>query len=125
MKGYLHEGQELEIAPLHVYNKNDIIVFQKGEDKLVKRVVAVPYNQFQIQNGTWLVDGEFVMTNNLEILGLSEKQEKMLGLYYREWNGRVADDCYFVAANTQEGLDSRTFGPVHKDSILGKVITNG
>lgn len=84
------------------------------DDLSVKRIVARPYEKVQIKNHRVYV--------NEEVL-----DEPYLSSQVPTWSGplrnrafRIAPDCYFVLGdNRPDSIDSRTFGAVHRRTIIG------
>lgn len=96
-------------------SRGDVVVFkspQLGGQDLIKRVVAVGGDRVEIKEGRLYVNGE--------------AQEEP---YVREpMNGdmaelRVPPGCIFVMGdNRNDSADSRVFGPVDIDQVLGKAF---
>ncbi len=90
---------------------NDIVVIQRNKDKLIKRVLALPGEKIKCVSGVIYVNNEEIDDSHAHGKTV-DFQEYILG-----------DDEYFVLGDNRENsLDSRSFGPVKKDAILG--ITN-
>jgi signal peptidase I len=89
------------------------------EDLTVKRIIALPRDLVQIKNGFVFVNGkklsEPYVPTNIQTVGeqLSDKVFK------------VEDNCYFVLGdNRPKSEDSRMFGAVPQDWLVGRVRVN-
>ena len=100
--------------PFGVPSSGDVIVFRWPNDRsqnFVKRIVGLPGDRIQIRRGTVLVNGvplpeEYVRHPKDETVS-----ERM-----------VPDDSYWVYGdNRAESSDSRDWGPVHRDDVIGNV----
>ena len=94
----------------HSYEVNDLIVFDSGErGDCVKRVLAKPGDTILLSDGIIWRNGVKFSDYTCNPL---MKQE-----YFLE------EDMYFVIGdNYNASIDSRNYGPVTENSILGKVI---
>lgn len=105
--------------------RGDIIVFRNPrntEEFFIKRVIGLPHDKIKIYNNRVYLYNE----ENSDGVELKE--------YYlpdgRETRGNevieVKDDEYYVLGdNRDRSLDSRVFGPINKDSMVGKVWLRG
>ncbi len=90
-------------------------LFNKPGDRknLIKRVIAEPGDLVRISEGRVYLNGT--------MLAEPYVQEFFAGLDFEEQ--RVPDDCYFVLGdNRPHSLDSRSFGFVKKEDVIGKVL---
>ncbi|MEN8251954.1 MAG: signal peptidase I, partial [Patescibacteria group bacterium] len=111
------------VKPRKDLERYDIIVFRapgNGKQFYIKRVVGLPGETVEIDNG-------FVTIYNDE---QSEGQVLDESGYLpegRKTNGSrkttLADDEYYVLGdNRPASSDSRSFGPLNKDEVIGKVL---
>ena len=105
----------------------DMIVFQKEAWPVsyIKRVVAVGGQTVEVNdNGILFVDGEEFYCENLTY-HIDKKALKFLRNreFLIDGKYQVPDDCYYVIGdNYSYSYDSRNFGPLKKDEIIGKAI---
>jgi signal peptidase I len=96
-------------ARLDKYNRFDIIVFKFGSPSyLIKRIIALPGETIEYIN------------NELYINGINEKFAfKVLGTT-ENFKVVLENDEYFVMGdNRGNSSDSRDFGPIKEDKIVG------
>jgi signal peptidase I len=104
---------------LHQPQRGDIIVFKPPDEAsrdFIKRIIALPGERLRISNG--------VVYINDQVLREPYLPEKWT--YNNNWPASGQDQLmpaneYFVMGdNRNHSSDSRTFGPIMLDSILGK-----
>ena len=105
--------------------RGDIVVFKYPRDPnqfFIKRVVGLPGEKVEITDGYVFIykqDGQKILLN--EYLYLSV-ESKTVGS--RLW--QLGDNEYYVLGDNREhSMDSRTFGPVAKELIVGRVWLRG
>lgn len=92
------------------YERFDIVVFDLNGERLIKRVIGLPGDEVEYKNNTLYING----TKVDETYGYGITQD----FKYT----KKADNCYFVVGdNRNNSLDSRYFGCVPKDKIIGSV----
>lgn len=95
----------------------DIISFYYDETKyLIKRVIGLPGDTVEIKNNILYINGEQIeeeyVNSNTEDFSLSD-----LGY------STIPENMYLVLGdNRADSLDSREFGLIKKDDIVGKVL---
>ena len=107
--------------------RGDIVVFKYPKDPsqyFIKRIVGLPNEKIEIADGRVYVYAE-----------VDAKVKKMLdeSLYLdsevKTTNSKSwvlgADEYYVLGDNREYSLDSRGFGPVYRDLIVGKVWLRG
>ena len=121
MKPGFAEGQRLLVsyaaykatAPL----RGDIVVIRGPGDaakRYLKRLVGLPGETVSFVDGTLLIDGDPLSEPYLGGL------PAVLGLSRREWT-LGAREYFALGDNRSHSTDSRDFGPVPTDNIIGKV----
>ncbi len=120
MEPTLNEGDvvmiDKKIYNLTGFDRFDVVVFnysESDEEKfLIKRVIGLPGETVEMVDGVLYVDGEEI-----------ELDEDMatLNIDTNDFNsGVIADDEYYVLGdNRMNSLDSRSFGSVNKDEMVG------
>jgi signal peptidase I len=104
---------------LHDPQRGDIIVFKPPDEAsrdFIKRIIGLPGERIKIANG--------VVYINDKVLQEPYLPEKWTYNYNWPASGQdqlILPDQYFVMGdNRNHSSDSRTFGPITRDSILGK-----
>lgn len=90
------------------YSKDDIVVFEKDNTVMIKRILGVSGDTIELKdksvyrNGIKLqIDCDF---NKSAVISLSE------------------DEYFVVGDNYGDSYDSRSYGCINKESIIGKVL---
>ena len=100
------------------YRMNDIIAFKpSGEHgEYIKRVIGVPGDTVEISDGIIIINGVQV-SEPLLSGGTYAKQSSV------NYPLTLEDDQYFVLGdNREDSYDSRNYGPVSRQEILGRAI---
>ena len=100
--------------------QNDIVALKDPRDKgiEVKRIIAMPGQLLYINSGKVYVDGKLLVESYL----LPNTPTYAEGGSASE-SVRVGKNEFFVMGdNRKNSADSRTFGPVPRQNILGKVV---
>jgi signal peptidase I len=110
-------GQPDERHLFHGPQRGDIIILnprQRDQRDLVKRIVGVPGDVFSIKNGTVYINGR-----------------PLIEPYIKEpWSGSLdpvqipAHEFFVMGDNRNNSLDSRIFGLVEEDDIIGKAMAS-
>ncbi len=132
MEETLSDGDYLLLNRFSEIERFDVIIFPsvdsdgslpEDEEKLyVKRVIGVPGDSIEFQGDTLFLNGEEVveeyLDNNIDYNYASFSLETLFGVE------EVPEDQFFVLGDNRTiggSLDSREFGFVDRESILGKV----
>ncbi len=92
------------------YQTNEVVIYDRGDALLIKRIVAVA--------GDTLVVDETGVTINGALMDYEGNEWQ-----YHNYNGVIPDNMYFlVGDNDAYSNDSRYFGLVSEDDLLGEVV---
>jgi len=130
MEPTLHDGNMLMVNKvaydLKKVDRFDVVVFHKSEkEDYVKRVIGLPGDEIEYKNDKLYINGEFIEEEYLE----TYKQNHDDSLYTEDFNlqevtgkQEVPENSLFVMGdNRTNSLDSRSFGFVTIDKLVGKV----
>ena len=104
-------------------DREDIIIFEKEDKEIIKRVIGKPLDHVRItKDGVYindeLLNESYVSSENLDCTYLinSEYNDIVLG----------ENEYYVLGDNRSVSYDSRYYGPISRDKITGKlqVITS-
>lgn len=113
MKTTLSNGDILLLYKLGNVKQFDIVVLDELYDNevIIKRIIGLPGDTVEINNGKIYVNDEVI--EDEYAYGETSDCAKI----------KLADDEYFILGdNRLISKDSRYFGPVKEDEIIGKVI---
>ena len=116
MNDTLHDGDILLLDKYdNKYERFEIVVFNYNGERLIKRVIGLPGEVISYKNNKLYINGNEIEDNYG--LGYTENFElKDLNLT------KIPDNEYLVMGdNRNDSLDSRYFGTISKDKILGSV----
>lgn len=116
----------------HAYipNRGDIIVFsetglsefgQTDSKQLIKRVIGLPGERITVKNGSYTV------YNNDNPTGFNPDKTLGYGKNFPVTSGDVdvtlkKDQLFVSGDNRPDSLDSRSFGPVNANQVVGKLV---
>jgi signal peptidase I len=103
-----------DVMLLYKFNKNnvkryDIVVVKHGSDRLIKRLIGMPGDTIKCVSGIIYINNEeaekYGYGNNMDFAAV-----------------KLSSDEYFVIGdNREDSFDSRYFGPINKDQMMGNV----
>jgi signal peptidase I len=120
----LKDKERILISKLNLNKEHikrfDIIVFTNPREKgkrFIKRIIGLPGETITIKNGE-----VYINSRKIEQVFISQEMSdnfQAVNMKPRE----IPEDFYFlIGDNRQISRDSRTYGVVHRDNILGKAI---
>ena len=118
MQPTLTKGDLVLTRPAREIERGDLIVFRSPQDGTahVKRVIGLPGERVELRDSGAIVDGtalrEPYIMREPEILAFRDMRPVV-----------VPDDSYFVLGDNRDNSnDSRFYGAVKRQQIIGKVV---
>lgn len=102
-------------------NRGDIVIVRQGAEYWVKRVVALPNETIECRGDQIYIDGEVLSEDYLDARYRSDIR-RQLGFFTEDF-GPVTlgkEEYFLLGDNRGVSADSRSFGPFHRDQIIGK-----
>lgn len=120
MKGTLDAGDvtivNKLVYKLRTIKRNEIVSINQKDKIMVKRVIGLPGEHIEYKDNKLYVNGSLVLENNISV---ETKDFKLEDIGYET----IPKDMYFVLGdNRTNSSDSRGFGLVKKDEIIGKIV---
>lgn len=117
MENTLSDGDKIWVNRLKAPKENDIVVFERNGDYLIKRVVAVSGDSIKIQDGLLYIkragENDYSLKNEdyiKEPMNTNKDMSETL----------ISEDCIFVMGdNRNVSYDSRDFGEVSTKDCIG------
>lgn len=130
MEPSFYEGEYLIVDEISYrfkeFERGDVVVLKytnKGESEfLIKRIIGLPGEEIVINNGRVLIKNE----ENSDGFYLEEDYLFENIETFGNIRENLSSDNYFILGdNRPNSLDSRYFGPIAKDQIVGRVFLRG
>lgn len=116
MSPTLQKGDTILVFKLPFYQikvtTNDIIIFNVYNKSFVKRVVAIEYDEVVIKNGSIFINQK---ENISSVKYEFDKKENYSNIIEK-------NNIYVLGDNISNSVDSRNFGTIMNERIIGKVI---
>ena len=87
-----------------------------SEKNIIKRVIGIPGDKIDIENGEVYRNDIKLDEKYLDSVTTDERNEKYSHIVLDD------DEFYVLGDNRPVSLDSRTFGPITRDRIIGEVL---
>lgn len=114
----------------YIPNRGDVIVFtesglsqfgQQDSKQLIKRVIGLPGERIVVK------DGKYTVYNKQYPSGFNPDTTLPYGTHIPTTSGNIdlvlgKNQLFVSGDNRPDSLDSRTFGPINADQIVGKLI---
>jgi signal peptidase I len=115
MEPVINEGEQVFITKtyyrLNKIKRNDIIGLYNNQKIEIKRIIGMPDDRLLLNQYSLSVNGtEIINTNKMQY----EIQNKEIILRNGEF--------FVVGENYTKSVDSRIYGPITKNQIIGKVL---
>ncbi len=116
MQPNLHEGEYVIVDRISYWlgapQRGDVVVFASADEPqdLVKRVIGLPGETIEVFDGVAYIDGRRLDEPYLASPAASPYPARRLG----------TDEYFVMGDNRGNSRDSRAFGPIHLDSIVGR-----
>ena len=119
MEPSFQAGQTVEFKKFatSALRRNDILVFEvpsSPERRLMKRIVALPGEQIEIRNGVVIIDGQEIREPDGVQRGIDSMTPPVL----------KSGEFFVLGDNRPMSNDSRHWGPLNADDIVGRVLVD-
>lgn len=112
-------GDEVEVRNRKLPERGDIIAIKFGKEKFIKRCIAIPGDTVQIKDGQVILNG--IVQDESAYIEAARNTENYAGVL--EMPITLQEGQYVVLGdNRNESRDSRDFGLVKAENIIGTVI---
>jgi len=123
----IHDGDIVFLSKLSYLGANpkrgDIIIFEppyKSDKALIKRVIGLPGEWMSFENGQILINGKIFVENNDHT---KTDYGQIFPKVQMPQGTRLGDDEYYVTGDNRDvSYDSRAFGPIKRNEIIGKAL---
>jgi len=97
-------------------NRNDVVIIKQNEKYMIKRIIGLPNEYIEYKDGYLYVDGnsykESFETTETDDFNLKDIDASL---------DKIPEDMYLVLGdNRMNSSDSRSFGLIEKEQIVGK-----
>ena len=107
------------------YSRGDVVVFsppegydQGGNTPFIKRVIGLPGDQISVRDGQVIVNGK-ALDEPYTFPGSAPYQPTEAPPDRTDWT-IAADELFVLGDHRAASSDSRVFGPIKRDSVIGR-----
>lgn len=130
MEPNFHENEYLMVDEISYRFKTpqrgDVVVFRYPKDPqeyYIKRLIGLPGETVEIKDGSVYITEESGLTSKVEETYLPSYSNTVA---LTEEPVKLAEDEYYVMGDNRNGSkDSRSFGPVKRSFVIGRVFLRG
>lgn len=104
------EGDLLIILKLkNDYKRDDVVILEKGGEVYIKRILGLPGEHLEFASNRFLINGVV--------------REPLINSTTENFETVISNNGYFVLGDNRSiSKDSRVFGEIKEEEIIGKVI---
>jgi signal peptidase I len=129
MEPLIPNGQEVKLLKGYYncndFQRGDIVVFQfkTREELFIKRLAAIPQDKLQFEDSNLKVNNEILKNSSGQAYQFNGRARRILEIPLQ--NNEISQGRYLVLGEKASPLnfDSRSFGYLEKEHIIGKVLT--
>lgn len=116
---------DTEFYKSHQPQRGDVVLFKtpgKENIEVLKRIIGLPNEVLEIKNGNVYINGQIIQEPYLKESNLTYIDNVMDIFMRQDSKATITNNSYFVMGdNRKSSSDSRSFGLVNIDHIIGKV----
>ena len=113
MSKYFINGEEISVIKnIESLKNNDFVIFESFGRQFLKQIKGCPTDVFQIIDNKLIINNEYVVDVN---------EDSVLKDFEIQFFGILPENSYIVLGTESDSIDSRKFGPIMKNCIIGKV----
>ncbi|MHC5228830.1 signal peptidase I [Enterococcus sp. LJL99] len=120
----INDQDRLFVIKQKNFRRFDLVAFKNPENSeiLVQRIVGLPGEEISYKNGALLVNGNEIPERFLQSKQSKEALTEDFSLSELGLASRIPENHYFILGDNREyANDSRYFGFVKKENIIGKI----
>ena len=108
------------------FKRGDLVVFKLKirDDLFIKELAGLPYDKVEFENSNIKINDKILSNSEKEIYQFDERMERILEIPLKD--GGIPLKRFLVLgepAFASDSFDSRTFGYIDEEYIIGRVLT--